>query len=199
MPRSPITSLAGGRSPRQRIWELIRMHQSGEFTGAEVTPGDVPAGTAREYLSGLVCAGYLAQTKADRRGVKIRYWLTRDNGIEAPRVRADGTEVSQGQGNEGLWGAISVLDTFTARQIADLAGVSTSTAKTYCMFLERAGYLSIALVGKGGGPTLYRTVRTRISGPRAPMITRIKAVYDPNLHQVVWMQGADELADEVLE
>jgi hypothetical protein len=199
MSLAPITTLAGGRSPRQRIWERIRMHSSGEFTGAEVTPGDVPAGTAREYLAGLVCAGYLAQTQADRRGVKIRYWLTRDNGIEAPRVRADGTEVVQGQGNEGLWGAIRVLDTFTAHQIADLAGVSASTAKSYCMFLERAGYLTIALAGKSGGPTIYRAIKNRISGPRAPMITRIKAVYDPNLHQVVWMQGADAVADEVLE
>ncbi len=198
MPRKPTTSLAGGKSPRQRVWEYIRA-QVGEFTAADVTPGDVPKSTAREYLAGLVCAGYLAQVAVEkpRRGVKNRYTLTRDNGIEAPRVRADGTEVTQGQGNEGMWGAIRVLDTFTARQIADLSGVSPATAKTYCMYLERAGYLEIAVIGKGGGPSIYRSVKTRISGPRAPMITRLKAVYDPNLHQVAWMQGADDVAREM--
>jgi len=202
MSRSPTTSLAGGKSPRQRVWEYIRA-QAGEFTAADVTPGDVPTSVAREYLSGLVCAGYLAQVAVEkpRRGVKNRYTLTRDNGIEAPRVRADGTEVTQGQGNEGMWGAIRVLDSFTARQIADLAGVSPATAKTYCMYLERAGYLEIAQAGDGrkntGQPCIYRSVKTRISGPRAPMITRLKAVYDPNLHEVAWMQGADDAAREM--
>lgn len=197
MPRKSITTLAGGKSPRQRIWEHIRT-QVGEFTQADVTPGDVPTGSAREYISGLVNAGYLAQIAESSRGVKNRYQLTLDNGIEAPRVRADGTEVTQGQGNEALWGAISVLDTFTARQIADLSGVPLTTTKTYCLFLANAGYLEIVQAGKGrgkgGDASVYRTVKSRISGPRAPMITRLKAVYDPNLHEVVWMQGADDVA-----
>jgi len=116
-------------------------------------------------------------------------------------VRADGTEVIQGRGNEAMWGAISVLDTYTALHIADLAGVPETTAKTYCGYLLRAGYLEVLRagrgIGKGGEAGMYRTVKSRISGPRAPMITRIKAVYDPNLHLVAWMQGADDVAKEM--
>lgn len=200
MARKPITQLAGGKSPRQILWENIRA-KAGEFTLFDVCPGRIPTETARDYLSGLERAGFLLLLEKPDRGQKKRYLLDRDNGIEAPRVRRDGTEVVQGQGNEALWGAITVLDSFTAQEIAELAGATPATAKTYCMFLARAGYLKATHPGKGKGrggePTQFRAVKSRISGPRAPMITRMKAVYDPNLHKVVWMQGADDIAGEM--
>ena len=198
MARKPITQLAGGKSPRQILWEYIRL-QTGEFTLFDVCPGRIPTETARDYLNGLERAEYLELVKKPARGEKKRYRLVRDNGIEAPRVRRDGTEVVQGGGNEALWGAITVLDTFTAQEIADLAGTSPATAKTYCMFLARAAYLKAVRPGKGrgkgGDATVFRAVKSRITGPRAPMITRLKSVYDPNIHQVVWMEGADDIAE----
>jgi hypothetical protein len=196
MPRKPISELAGGQSPRQRIWANIRKC-TGEFTWKDVTPGDVIRRTAQPYLDSLIAAGYLALITT----APACYLLVRDNGIEAPRVHKDGSEVTQGCGNEAIWGAISVLDTFNTQTIADLSGAAPGTVKHYCMFLERAGYLTVAIKGKGRGKggvtTTYRTIKSRISGPRAPMITRLKAVYDPNMHQVVWSEGADEAVKEM--
>lgn len=194
MARKPTTALAGGQSPRQRVWAHVRK-QAGGFAWKDVTPGDVPKRTVQPYLDGLVAAGYLA---VDVRGKPAIYFLVRDNGIEAPRVRQDGSEVTQGNGNEAIWGAISVLDTFDAQTLADLSGAALGTVKTYCLYLERAGYLTVAIKGKGGSAaTVYHAVKSRISGPRAPMITRLKVVYDPNLHQVVWGEGADEAVKEM--
>jgi hypothetical protein len=34
--------------------------------------------------------------------------------------------------------------------------------------------------------TRYRFLAARYSGPKPPMIQRIKAVYDPNRSEVVW-------------
>lgn len=193
MARKPISELAGGQSPRQRMWSYIR-RQTGEFDWKDVTPGGVPRKTATDYLKNLVAAGYLTLVNSDTQA----FVLARDNGIEAPRVRKDGSEVTQGNGNEAIWGAITVLDTFDAQTIADLSGAAMGTVKTYCKHLARAGYLTVANQGKGGrAATIYRTVKSRISGPRAPMITRLKVVYDPNLHQVVWSEGADEAVREM--
>jgi hypothetical protein len=93
---------------------------------------------------------------------------------------------------------ISVLDSFNSHTIADLSGAALSTVKHYCKFLEHAGYLTVIAKGKGGSAaSTYRTVKGRITGPRAPMITRLKAVYDPNMHQIVWSEGADEAVKEM--
>lgn len=205
MAGKPITELSGGKSPRQRIWEAIRAWAG---TGDGTFTADGLARTAKleidpiqAYLRGLVAGGWVLIVMQGGRGVKSVYRLEKDNGIEAPRVRRDGSEVTQGQGNEALWGAISVLDSFTAQTIADIAGAALHTTKTYCLFLNRAGYLTVAKrgkgYGKGGVASVYCTVKSRITGPRAPMITRLKAVYDPNLHQVVWMEGADEAVEEM--
>jgi len=203
MPRKPITELSGGKSPRQRIWEAIRGFagiNDGTFTADDLSRASkIETEPVREYLKGLAAGGWVLIMEKGGRGVNSVYRLEKDNGIEAPRVRRDGSEVTQGSGNEAMWGAISVLDTFNAQTIADLSGAKLNTVKTYCTMLSRAGYLGARVEGKGTGrggtPTLWRSVKSRISGPRAPMITSLKAVYDPNLHQVMWMAGADEAAE----
>lgn len=193
MPRKPISELAGGQSPRQRIWAHIR-RQEGEFTWKDVTPGDVIRRTAQPYLDGLLAAGYLASVRDKTR----TYTLALDNGIEAPRVQRDGSEVTQGSGNEAMWGVISVLENFDCHTLADLSGAALSTVKQYCRMLEHAGYLTVVTKGKGGrAATTYRTIKHKISGPRAPMITRLKAVYDPNLHEIVWSEGRDDAVKEM--
>lgn len=204
MARKPIQiELAGGKSQRQRIWENIRKRGDKSFVLADVTPGNVPLTTARDYLIGLAAAGYLTveqQGKVPR--TKSIYKLARDAGAEAPRVRKNGEVVTQGDGNEALWGAMQALKTFNARVLASMAGVKETTAKHYCIALARAGYLTVDKPGKGMGRggilATYRLMLSRVKGPRPPMITRLKAVYDPNIHQIVWQQGADD-ALEVAE
>lgn len=204
MPRKPVlVELAGGKSQRQRAWEAMRGLAgigSGEFTEADIARvANLELDPVRDYRRGLVAGGWLECVEAPTSCTPARYQLARDNGVEAPRVRRDGSEVDQGRGNEALWGALSVLDTFTAAVLSELTGVKLGTVKTYCGLLAKAGYIVASTpgkgIGKGGVLTVWRTVKSRNTGPRAPMVTRLKAVYDPNLHQIVWSEGADEAVE----
>lgn len=199
MSRKSVVQMAGGKSPRQRIWEAIRGYAGsgvGIFTAVELSRhSKCEMDQVREYLTGLRAGGWIVAIDG------VGYSLEKDNGIEAPRVRRDGTAVVQGSINEAMWGAICVLGTFTSMQVAGISGAAPATAKTYCRMLAKAGYLQVVDpgkgVGKGGKPTVWHAVKSRNTGPRAPMITRLKAVYDPNLHEVAWMDGADEIAEEM--
>lgn len=202
MSRKPIqTELSGGKSQRQRIWEEIRNKGGQDFDVADVTPGDVSLATSRYYIRSLSRAGYLSEmTQATGRNVRDTWSLIRNVGAEAPRVRKNGDVVTQGNGNEAIWGAMIALKTFNVRILAEMAGIKESTTKAYCTTLALAGYLAIDRVGKGMGRggilTTYRLLTSRIQGPRPPMITRLKAVYDPNIHQIVWQQNADHAIEE---
>jgi hypothetical protein len=58
-----------------------------------------------------------------------------------------------------------------------------------------AGYLIEIKKGQAQGtsrlPARFRFNPARNTGPRPPMIQRTKAVYDPNLGQVVWQEEPD--------
>ncbi len=60
------------------------------------------------------------------------------------------------------------------------------TVKTYVIALCHAGYLR--RVDKGR----YAFIAARFTGPRAPMIQRLKTVFDPNLQRIVWQQEAKD-------
>ena len=132
----------------------------------------------------------------------IVYILMKDPGIEAPRVRKDGTEVTAGIGREQMWRSMRILGEFCA---TDLAAVSDQTrpvalneAKTYIYYLHKAGYLRCVRAAQNGGRNTpgalarYRLIPTRYTGPKPPMIQSVKRVWDPNLKKVVWPpEGAD--------
>lgn len=211
MSRLPaVTELAGGKSARQRVWEAIRAYDAvnpqGAFTAEDVSRwSKVACPIVLEYLVSLEAAGYLgAALECDggaRRGVKKGRILVWDNGVEAPRVRRDGSLVTQGRGTQAMWDAMTALDTFTAAFLAEIAMVKPATAANYCGFLGRAGYLELVVpghgAGRGGVASVWRCARAHRNKPRAPMITRLKAVYDPNEHRIVWQDGADDCADQV--
>lgn len=208
MSRLPaVTELAGGKSQRQRVWEAIRSLSAcalgGAFSADDLSRcSKVEMPIVRDYLVGLAAGDYLrvVNIKQERR-VKKFFFLAKDTGVEAPRVRRDGSPVIAGRGTQAMWDAITVLDTFTHAFLAELAMVKPATAANYCGFLGRAGYLELVLpghgTGRGGVASVWRCVREHRNKPRAPMITRLKAVYDPNVHQIVWQDGADDCADQV--
>jgi hypothetical protein len=207
MSRKPINQeLTGGKTKRQRIWDLIRSTNEHGFDIADVTPGDTNVKSVRDYLAGLINAGYLQCAEDGVSGKhprkRITYLLINDAGIEAPRVTKCGEKVTQGQGNEALWGAMQALGSFNTRVLAEMAGVKEITVKSYCKMLHHAGYLTVDRKGKGMGAggiaTQYRLITSKVNGPRPPMVTRLKAVYDPNIHEIVWQQNADH-AIEALE
>lgn len=105
MSRLPaVTELAGGKSQRQRVWEAIRAYDTvsphGAFNAEDVSRwSKVELPISREYLVGLDAAGYLCAASESnggtRHGVKKGRFLAKDNGVEAPRVRRDGSPVTQ--------------------------------------------------------------------------------------------------------
>jgi hypothetical protein len=208
MARKPaILELVGGKSQRQRVWEAVRAIDNavGCFTADDLSRrSKVEYEPVRYFVRGWLAAGYLGVLSGwtpGGRGVKNVYSMVRDNGVEAPRVRPNGAEITQGRGSEALWAAMTALDSFTAAFAAEIAQVSPVTAKTTCGLLGRAGYL-VAVepgkgLGKGGRPTVWRVAAEHRHKPRAPQITRLKAIYDPNVHQIVWAEGADDAAEAV--
>lgn len=176
---------------REAIWKLIRAMRT--FTMRDLWEElRLSKASIQDYLMGLARAGYLGiEQIPGRGGLPVnRYTLTKDPGPEPPRVRRDGTEVTQGRGRIQMWRAMKVLGTFTVRDLVVHAAteehqVAMGEARTYCQFLAKAGYL----VKRGDA---YVFQRQKYTGPRPPMIQRIKQVFDPNLNQVVWSQGGDD-------
>ncbi len=199
MARRPADIVAAAPKPQGRdaVWAAIRrLGEGAAFTPRDIErETDVPGKTVRDYLAGLAAAGYLAAVASK----PLMYALARDVGVEAPRVRKDGTEVTQGRGREQMWRTMKVMSTFTARDLAIHAStadspVSQEDAKSYVGHLNRAGYLALVRQAKGGRPgqAQYRLLRSKNTGPKPPQIQRVKQVWDPNLQQVMWQgEGRD--------
>ncbi len=223
--RKPVQlELVGGKSKRQRIWEVLRTAH-GWITYDQLSRilPTIEIDTMRSYLQGLVAANILQRReKPAENGRKgntgkngqfmphLSFRVIDDRGALAPRVDRHGKAVRQGNGNLALWRAMRVQKVFTAYQLANLASlpgypISMTTASTYCQVLARAGYLRVTKPGIGkrlncvAVLTQYEFIEAKWSGPRAPMIQRTKAVYDPNKNAIVWQQPPAEVIAEALE
>lgn len=178
----------GGKSPRQRIWEQLRHSRNGITLPALVgaLPGTIHRDTTRTYVKALLAGGYLA---LDDFGL---YKLIKDNGVEAPRLRKDGTEVTQGREQENLWRTLrTIKHPVQYRELAALASteshaVSPAFARDYLVNLYKAGYVTRNESKPFKGSCKYSLIPAMNTGPRPPMIQRIKQVYDPNLGRVIW-------------
>lgn len=212
MSRKPVTEYIGGKGPRQRIWEAIRRLKAAgneAFTeddiwrAVERAEVDIEMGAIRDYRRALVKAEILAEVTApqDRR-VPGTYRLVVDEGIEAPRLRKDGSRVTQGLPQEQMWRTLRMLThDIDAREMAAHAStpkhqVTEVAAHEYMDMLERAGYLECTRKGHGGGVkarrSRYRLKPLRNTGPRPPMICRVSVVFDPNENRVVWAKSVTD-------
>lgn len=210
MPRKPIhMEMTGGKTPRQRAWEAIRQRRDGFVPDDIVEHGDVTKDIVRDFLQVLEVGGYIevvSEEKINTLCVKRTYRLIRDNGAEAPRLTKTGEEVTQGGGNEAMWGTLRrmfKMESVDYRQLAAFAGtqrnpISEQSAKTYMLALASAGYLQCvqpAVKGRKALPARYRLNHAMDTGRRAPMIQRTKTVFDPNLNMIVWQEKM-ELDDD---
>jgi hypothetical protein len=169
---------------RQAIWDFIRNRQGEPFTADDILYHvRLDAGSVRDYLTGLVNGGYLSsRTFKGQLHKIICHSLIKNSGIDAPRVRKDGSLVTQGIGQKYMWNAMTSMKVFTPADLAFEAStechqVKTATAKSYCQTLCHFGYLRKQT--KGAYKLIKRT------GPKPPQIQRTKQVYDPNLRQVM--------------
>lgn len=185
--KKPENAKQRGES-REELWALIRSLKS--FTIGDLITINLDHSTISAYLRGLIAAGYLIREQLPPEGNSFpayRYLLKRDT-IEPPRVKEDGTETVMGKGRLQLWKSIKILKTFC---VVDLVACSSTEehpvaleeARTYVNYLTKAGYLkkiNTLPLPKAS----FRLVRW--TGPRPPMIQRIKQVWDPNLKVVTW-------------
>lgn len=221
MPRKSVTLLRGGVAPRQRIWDAIRAQVGAQWTADEIALatrdgtglGDVvDSGTLQTYLLCLIAAGVVRLVRDEpMRGRAVRKWyvLAQDEGAEAPRLRRDGSRVTQGLAQEQMWRTLRMLGhaTTNARELAahassSLATVTERAAASYLQMLDRAGYLECTAhghgTGRGGVQSRYRLRPDRNTGPKPPMVCRTKVVFDPNTCEVAWAPTVtEEDADHV--
>lgn len=193
----------GHITDRDAVWAAIR--ELGEFGISDIEDKTrVATGTIKTYVVGLAKAGYLTrieglQREKNAKGkfIESRWCLARDVGADTPRVTRDGKEVTQGKVRENLWRTLRIIADFTARELASTASteetpVKFSDAKDYIKYLHKAGYLVLVQPAKPGhkpgtgAQARYRFLKSRYTGPRPPMVQRIRQVFDPNLGEVVW-------------
>ncbi|MCL1618367.1 hypothetical protein [Ralstonia pseudosolanacearum] len=205
MARKPVQlEQKGGKSPRQHLWEAIRIHRKA-FTRdllAEACCGvESVESKVADFVAALLRAEIIeviAEEKVNKGGIKPRltYRLVRDNGVEAPRVSKKGVVTPQGGGNEAMWQTMHRMferTPFTFRELVAFAStkahpIKVETAKSYISALYRAGYLKLVEKEKRGkmpSGAKYVLIATRYTGPRAPMVQRTRTVYDPNENRVV--------------
>ncbi len=195
MSRKPIDKLTKELKPQGQdgIWAEIRKLNIFTWQDIQVNT-DINKKTITDYLKRLEAGRYIEKHTSwedDR-----RYILLRDAGIHAPRIRRDGTPVTQGGGVMNMWRSMRMLGQFTPRDIAlhsttDTVKVTEVTAKTYCSILLKAKYLRVlqkAVPGKR--QAAYKFVR--ITGPLPPQVQRVKQVFDPNIRQVTYYPGMEK-------
>lgn len=178
-----------GIDSREAVWTTIRRLRT--FTVRELVEETTMRGdSVRDYVTGLAAAGHLEKVTAEDGFVAARWRLVRDVGVDAPRVRKDGSVVTQGRGRQQMWATMRIIGTFSVLDLAVSAStedcmISEKTADEYVRYLTRAGYLR--QIGKS-----YRLLPGRYTGPKAPMIQRVKQVWDQNLRQVMWSSRGGE-------
>jgi hypothetical protein len=184
-----------GYDSRQAMWDIIRKIRT--FTVRELhQETTLEISTVRDYVKGLCKAGYLAieatkkasGTPGSVSAKAAVFSLEKDVGVDAPRVRKDGTKVTQGQGRINMWRTMRVVGDFTAQELAIKAStpdciIKVATAVDYAAHLCYAGYLRKR-------KNRYLFLQANYTGPKPPMIQRVKRVWDQNLKKVMWREDA---------
>lgn len=169
---------------RETLWTEMRRRKN--FTIPQITElTTYDPSSVTYYINSLIAAGYV---KKMLRGGRINgrlspavYRLIKD-APEPPRVRLDGSPVTQGAGRDQMWRSMRILKRFSVQDLTAASSteehrVAESEARTYCQALARAGYLRKEIGGYAFA---------RFTGPKAPQIQRVKRIWDPNLKKVVW-------------
>ncbi|MEN2980297.1 hypothetical protein P7L78_26600 [Tistrella bauzanensis] len=204
MARRPIkimAELADADVPRgnQGYWRLIREAclARGEVTVREIDQAcNTHRATIAGYVARLVKAGILVHVRVDHNRANV--WALAegaDPGPIAPPVRRDGTRYKRGLGREQMWRTIGIHKQFRARDLAIWAStaevrVSEAAADEYCRLLAGAGVL---ITNTKLRPHVYRLREAAMTGPLAPSVIQLRAIYDRNTGQVLGRPVAREV------
>ncbi len=179
---------------REAMW--IAMRQLKTFTMSQLEHTTrIGVETLRCYVVGLTKAGYLerkAQAKIPGKGsYEPSTWtVIRDVGVDAPRITRSGKLMAP-TARERMWSTLRILKECSIEELVAAASegstpIDRNDAGDYLKHLTLAGYTRVTLKGAPYRGARYKLIPVRDSGPQAPMVQRIKQVYDPNLRRVVW-------------
>ncbi len=166
---------------RQEIWQALKSCSAEITVTRLVEATGLHRSSVTRYLNALTAAGYLEAHEGEP-GHASTWTLIRDVGFHAPRVRADGSKVKQGEIYEQIWRGMYMLKSFTFLDLIQHASIeiAEATAKDYCKRLLGAGYLRVE---RKADPHRARVAKYRLirhSGPMAPQVQRVQRIYDPN-------------------
>ncbi len=171
---------------RDYLWQTILKQKTFTIGSLQSDGVKLERSSIQQYLRALCRAGYINFQEQGEWKENI-YTLLKPVS-EPPRVRPDGSQVTQGRGRQNMWRTMRIRKVFTLNDIVALASneehaVAEEEAETYIRYLEKAGYIKNT-DGKSRPKATFRLIRD--TGPKAPMIQRVRQVYDQNLREVVW-------------
>lgn len=188
---------AGMLTTREKLWAAMR--ELKHFTVPELARAagvDRHAYYMGDYLAGLIRAGILNKDHPERFAPAM-YTLLRDLGVDAPRVRKDGSIVPEAA-QERMWKAMKVLRVFSVRDLVVHAAlpeapIAPGAALRYCQWLARGKYLA-ALPREKNDVARFRFIRD--TGAKAPQILRVKQLFDANTGEIVVGQDIQSALDD---
>lgn len=185
-----MNELTKPRNSRQLIWQILRNNDESFFAPEEIAEETgCEFETVYIYLRSLYRGGFLEIKRGNRFSRRISYRLLRDAGVEAPRLRADGT-VCGGTATEAMWRTMKILKRFDidilVAHVRMTHEISRKTANQYTLALERAGYLSNIGTQRDKYFQLLKN-----TGAKAPQLMAVVEIYDPNINEIVLREVPD--------
>lgn len=187
----------GQYGTQDAIWRAVR--EMVTFTPSQLVSKinkrlEVNDHTVKSYIERLLNANYLSVEKGANICLESTYTLIKNTGTETPRLRKDGSKVTQGVGRECMWRSMKTLGEFCWLELVSVINadgylVSEASAKEYCKVLAQAKYLIVVRQGRGSIRSRYRLLPSKWTGPKPPQIQRTKSLFDANLNKVVWQRG----------
>ena len=174
-----------GFTGRDFVWEALRRLREADCGTLSRESGQ-PVGLVEDYTKALVKAGIVA-VESQHTGPLGRprrlLRLVKDLGLDTPRVRKNG-ELIPSSGRQRMWRAMGILKEFSPRDLAATASlpaapISLREAEYYCEWLAKGGYL------RPSGSGRYVVVPAMRYGARAPLIQRVRRLFDPNTGEIV--------------
>lgn len=185
-----MKELTKPRNSRQLIWQILRNNRECFFSVDEIAEetGCVFE-TVYIYLRSLYRGGFLEIKRGSRFSRRMCYRLLRDAGVEAPRLREDGSACS-GTATEAMWRTMKILKQFDidilVAHVRMTHKISRKTANQYTLALERAGYLANI------GTQRYKRFKLlKNTGSQAPQLMAVAEIYDPNINEIVLREVPD--------
>lgn len=175
---------------REAIWTAIRELKT--FTAQDLSrKSGETVDASRDYVRGLCAAGFVEPAGHSGAFKRASFNLVKDPGLDAPRVRRDGTIVPE-PGRDRMWRSMRILKDFSIKDLVATASlqeapIAEGEAAFYCLCLARAGFLYEIQPNKR-----FRFLPSQYTGPRSPMVRRVREVVDANTGEVKWSGDARE-------